>query len=309
MKICSLLPSATEILYLIGAGDNVVGVTHECDFPPEARSKPIVVKSLISHDAHNSREVDRMVREALRNQQSLYTVDVERIATLAPEIIITQDLCEVCAIDQRQILRAFAHLPSKPEIVSLHPHTLEDVLQNILRVGGATGHTVQATAVVTQLRQRIAAVRRQVAQATSVPRVVCLEWLEPLMNAGHWVPEMVKLAGGIEPLSRIGEPSVRITWEDVMRVEPQILVLMPCGFSIERATRELDVLTRRPGWSDVPAVRDGRVYLTDASAYYNRSGPRLVEGLEILAELIHPELCHHLIPAGAVKALTEIASA
>lgn len=303
MRICSLLPSGTEILYALGLGDQVVGVSHECDYPPDALSKLKVVRTHIESARASSDEIDDAVRRSLERGESLYRVDGEALAQVRPDLIVTQELCEVCAIDEREVSEALRHLPYRPQVVSLHPHTLEELLAEIPLVGERTGRRREAEQLVASLRERIARVRERLSGIAERPRVFCLEWLKPPMASGHWVPEMVELAGGTEVLGRAGEPSRYVTGEEVAAARPEVVVLMPCGFSIERTRRELPLLTAQPWWTSLPAVRRGRVTLVDGPAYFNRSGPRLVDGIELLAGLLHPDRCGGLIPPGSIEPL------
>jgi iron complex transport system substrate-binding protein len=282
MRICSLLPSATEIAFALGLGDEVVGVTHECDYPPEAQTRRVVVRSAIEPARHTSAEIDRMVGERLGTNQSLYTLDLEGFSAAAPDVVITQDLCEVA--------RAAENLPRRPKIVSLAPATLGDVLKDITTVGDAAGRKAAAVALVADLRRRIQRVREAVARSDRKPRVACIEWTDPIYPAGHWVPEMVELAGGTDGLGNKGAPAERVAWEPIRAYAPEVIILMPCGFGVERAAREAPSLAGLDGWSELPAVRSGRVYAVNGSAYFNRPGPRLVDGIEILAAVIHPKI-------------------
>lgn len=299
MRICSLLPSATETLFALGLGEELVGVTHECAFPPDACQKPRVIQSLIQHEA-SSPHIDRMVRESLAQRRSVYRIDEPLLRRLAPDLVITQELCEVCALDAASVRQVVAALPSHPTIVSLHAHTVAQALDDILQIGHATEHLVGATRLVASLRARIEHVRERVAKAGTRPRVLCLEWMDPLMTCGHWVPEMVELAGGREVLGQVGQPSRRIEWTQILEAQPEQLILMPCGFSIERIKQELPQLCAQPGWYRLPAVQEGLVFLVNGPAYFNQSGPRLVDGIEVLAGLFHPE-CAIALPQGAAE--------
>jgi iron complex transport system substrate-binding protein len=290
MRICSLLPAATEIAFALGLGDDVVGVTHECDYPVEARRKPVVVRSLIDSNQMTSLEIDRWVSERIGNNQGLYRIDEERLREAAPDVILTQGLCDVCAIDYKQVVSASETLVRKPKIVSLTPNCLNDVLHDLLRVGEATGQSQQAEQVIGDLEQRISAVRDRVAKSSASPRVACLEWFNPVYAAGHWVPEMVEIAGAEDVLGRSGEPSARVKWQTVVESAPEIIVLMPCGFDVARTLGEAPALKRLAGWYDLPAVKAGNVYAVNGHAYFSRPGPRLVDGLEILAHIIQPEI-------------------
>ncbi len=290
MRICSLLPSATEIAFALGLGDEVVAVTHECDYPPEARQRRVVVKSAVD-SAADSAAIDRAVRERVQAGRGLYALDHQGFRAAQPDFIITQDLCEVCALDLSEVERAADALPHKPKIVSLAPSTLGDVLDDIARVGAAAGREAAAGALVSDLRARIERVRELTSRSDTRPRVACVEWIEPIYPAGHWVPEMVEIAGGIDGLGRKGAPAKPVPWENALRAyAPEVVVLMPCGFGLERAAAEAPALARLAGWRDLPAVKAGRVFAVNGSAYFNRPGPRLVDGVEILAALIHPEI-------------------
>jgi iron complex transport system substrate-binding protein len=289
MRICSLLPSATEIAFALGLGDEVVGVTHECDYPADARQKPILVRSLIDPSRMTSLEIDSWVSERLRSNQALYTLDEERLRAATPDVILTQGLCDVCALDYREVVSAAQALPKKPKVVSLTPSSLTDVLADIIRVGEATDRRKDAESLCQNLTRRISTVRERAALSTGRSRVACLEWFDPIFAAGHWVPEMVDLAGGSDCLGQKEKPSAKIEWQSVVESRPDIVVLMPCGFDAQRATLEAASLKKRAGWHDLPAVKTGRVYAVNGSAYFSRPGPRLVDGLEILANIIHPE--------------------
>jgi iron complex transport system substrate-binding protein len=301
MRICSLLPGATEIAFALGLGEELVGVTHECDYPPEARHKPVVVRTSIDSHRMTSLEIDRAVSERVRNNQSLYTIDETRLREAAPDIILTQGLCDVCAIDYSEVVAAGETLPHKPKIVSLAPNSLNDVLSDIRRVGEATGQSDKAEMFVRELEHRIAAVRDRAAQSSIRPRVACLEWFDPIYFAGHWVPEMVELAGGDDVLGREGERSDKIAWDKVVELAPDLIVLMPCGYDVQRTLNEVSLLKKREGWRDLPAVATGKVYAVNGHALFSRPGPRLVDGLEILANLIDPEIFPVQVPPDSVQ--------
>ncbi|HEX7124442.1 MAG TPA: cobalamin-binding protein [Thermodesulfobacteriota bacterium] len=288
MRIVSLLPSATEILFLLGLGDQVVGVSHECDYPAEAASRPALVRPAVDPTLPSA-EIDRQVSARLAAGQGLYLLDEARLADLAPDLVVTQALCDVCAVRHDEVLEAAARLPSRPAVVSLLPSNLADVMGDIRRVAEATGRVREAARVVADLEARIDAVRQRVAGADR-PVTAAIEWLDPIMIGGHWVPEQVSIAGGTDPLGRAGVPSAKVEWQAVVDARPEALVLMPCGFDRERTTREAPAVSRRPGFADLPAVRAGRVFAVNGHAYFNRPGPRLVDGIELLAHLLHPEL-------------------
>ena len=290
MRICSLLPSATEIAFALGLGDDVVGVTHECDYPHEARQKPIVVRSLIDANPMSSAEIDGWVSKRLRGNPSLYGIDEDKFREAAPDLILTQELCEVCAVDYNEVAAAAKSLKEPATILALSPHCLTDVLRDIERVGAVTARADAARALVQRSHERIERVRQTAARSNTRPRVACLEWFDPVYAAGHWVPEMVELAGGFDALGRREEPSARVEWTQVLDSVPEIIVLMPCGFELRRTIQESAVLRKLPGWNHLPAVKNGHVYGVNGSAFFSRPGPRLVDGLEILARIIHPEI-------------------
>ncbi len=298
MRICSLLPGATEVVAALGLSDALVAISHECDYPPEIRPKPVVIKSAVDPQRTSSPAIDRQVREAMRNGDGLYRIDESLLNSVSPDLIITQSLCDVCAVTPTEVQRALAGLKRKPRVLSLDPTDLESVFRDIGAIGSATGSDAQARRLVQGLKDRIARVQALV-QEEPRRRVACIEWLEPLYCAGHWVPEMVSLAGGVDLLATAGAPSARIAWDQVLAATPDVLVLMPCGFDIDRTCSELDLLTSRPGWNDLPAVRHKEVYAVEGAAYFNRSGPRLVDGVELLAVLFHSHRFGKRFPEGA----------
>ena len=286
MQICSFLPAATEILYALGLGESVAGVTFECDYPPEARKKPVVLDTVLAHSL-TAAEVDRTVHEFSTHGESLYRVQTDLLRKIRPDLIVTQELCDVCAVDKSEVAKALHELPSAPKIVSLTPHTLEDVWRDIEVVGEATNRQEQAKQLVAELRKRVEHVKQY--SYTHRPRVLSLEWLSPPFNGGHWVPEMVELAGGIDPLGKVGEFSVEFSWEKIIACDPDIVLVMPCGYDLERAMREYRETQFPPQWKELKAVRSGNVFAVHANAYFSRPGPRLATGLEIMAMLFHPE--------------------
>ncbi len=301
MRIVSLLPSATEIVYLLGLGDQLTGVSHECDYPPAALGKRKIIRPAFDSSELTSYEIDAQVRTTYAEGEGIYHLDLEALKAADPDLILTQELCDVCAPPYQDVLQVVTKLPRKPEVLSLDPQRLGDVLKDVERVGEATGRLREAEAAVTSLKERIEIVAERTATDTQPPKVVCLEWLDPLMASGHWIPEMVGLAGGIEPLGNLGSPSRRVEWEQVVSCAPEILILMPCGFAVDRVLDEIHLLTRLAGWDGLSAVQREKVFAVNGHAYYNRSGPRLVDGLEILAHLIHPELFPGPAPDGALK--------
>lgn len=286
-RICSLLPSATEIVYALGLEDRLAAVTHECDFPPQVASKPHITSSVIDSEGMTAVEIDQAVRDSLADQATIYYLDHDLLARLEPDLILTQELCDVCAVGPPIVQEAIASLPARPRVVSLEPHTLGQMLGSILLVGRLTGTEDRARDLVSRLTERIDGVRKAVAAEPRVP-VLTLEWVDPLFVGGHWVPEMVEIAGGYDVLGQIGSPSRAVSWDDVVGAEPQVIVAMPCGFGLERSIQELRASHLPPAWNELPAVRSGEVYVVDGSSYFNRPGPRLVDGLEIMAAILHP---------------------
>jgi len=294
MRICSLLPSATEILYALGLGDSVVGVTHECDFPPEAAAKLALIRPRVDPKAAPA-EIDRQVSELVARGESIYAVDAELLAKLAPDLIVTQDLCHVCAASPDDLATALTRLPKMPRVLSLTPHGLADVWRDIRRVGIATDRSERAEDLAALLEGEVAAIAAKAAQGGTLPRVLCLEWLEPYYVGGHWVPEMVALAGGEDVLGRAGEASFRVTAEQVVESRAEVVVVMPCGYGVERAAEEFRAVRCAPEWRGLPAVREGRVFAVDANGYFSRPGPRLAQGVEMLARIFHPGLFANVV--------------
>ncbi|MGH2501392.1 MAG: ABC transporter substrate-binding protein [Ktedonobacterales bacterium] len=288
--IISLLPSATEILFALGLGDAVCAVTHECDFPAAALRKPHITRSLLAPNL-SSGEIDAAVRAQLvADAHSLYTIDRALLAEIAPTLIVTQRLCEVCAVAYDEVLEAVRSLPMRPAVINLEPERLDDVLADIVRVGAATGRQAAAATLLADLRGRIAAVRERVARATSRPRVAFIEWIDPIFCGGHWNPELIALAGGEDSIGRVGERSQQVEWSQVTAYQPEVMVIAACGFTEERSRQDEPLLRAYPGFADLPCAHAGRVHFVDGAAYFSRPGPRLVESLELLARLIHPEL-------------------
>jgi iron complex transport system substrate-binding protein len=296
VRIVSLLPSATEIVCALGLIEDLVGISHDCDYPPEVKGKPVLSAAVVN-PSWPSEEIDAAIRGQVHRGTSVYHLDAKLLQALNPDLILTQELCRVCAPSFTEVVQAARILDAAPRIVSLEPNTLEEILQTILLVGDLTGRRAQAEALVQDLRNRIERVGRMPWKER--PRVACIEWLEPVFIAGHWVPEMVALAGGVDGLGEPGKPSYPVDWQAVVDYRPEVIVLMPCGFDAERTLREVNVLERLPGWEDLPAVRNGQVYATDASSFFNRPGPRVIDGLEILANILHPDQIVFPTPAGS----------
>jgi iron complex transport system substrate-binding protein len=298
MRIVSLLPSATEIICELGLRDQLVGVTHECDYPRSVMSLPKVTKTLIPVDA-TSREIDALVRDKLGAQSALYTLDMETLERLAPDLIVTQALCDVCAVSEDEVKNAACSLPTGPRVVNLEPETLGEVLACIRQVARAVGDESLADPVIDRLQGRVDAVIARSRRVRERPRVALLEWLDPPFSTGHWNPELIRLASGVDGLGREGERSVTLRWEQVIEWQPEVVIISCCGFTAERAVEETHVLREVSGWSELPAVRNGRVHVTDGASYFSRPGPRLVDSLELLAHLIHPDV--HALPSWVQK--------
>lgn len=292
-RIASLLASATEILYALGLGEHVVAVSHECDFPPAARAKPCGTFTNIAVAA-GSQAIDNQVRDLLTAGLPLYEIDRALLASLAPDLIVTQAQCDVCAVKYDDVMEFVHHEPAllQTQVVALNPTRLEDLFADIERVARVTGRLDQAEFYVAQLRGRVAAVRERTwsIDPERRPVVGCIEWTEPLMLAANWMPDLIELAGGTQPFTRAGVHSTCSSWDDFFAADPDCVILMPCGFDLQRTLVEARKLDRRPEWARLKAVRTGRVFAVDGNAYFNRSGPRLVESLEILARLLHPQL-------------------
>jgi iron complex transport system substrate-binding protein len=289
MRIVSLLPSATDIVCSLGLREDLVGRTHECDWPPGVESvRAVTSDALVTHEM-TSREIHDAIGGAVHSGSSIYTLDEQALHELDPDLVLTQELCEVCAVSYKDVQRAARVMDADTKIVSLEPHSIDDILSHVELVGRLTRTEAEAREVVADARARLAALR-DATRNRAKPRVVCIEWLDPIFVGGHWVPEQVDYAGGVDVLGPRNEPSPEVPWSAVLDAEPEVLVLMPCGMPIERTVNELDLITSRPAFDDLPAVRNNRVYVVDASSYFNRPGPRVIKGAEILFGLFHPDL-------------------
>src|SRR5713226_2608260 len=287
MRICSLLPSATEIAFALGLGDQVVAVSHECDYPPAASSRPVLTKSAIHQKIHRSLEIDREVEQ---HGGDIYEIDEKLLEQLKPDLILTQELCHVCAVSYTKVKEAARVLDADTKIVSLEPSNLEDIIDNIRLVGRIAGRLSQAEKLASLLSQRIEQVKEKTQPVERRPRVAFMEWLQPPWIGGHWIPQMIDYAGGVDGLGNLGEPSQRIDWDRVVEYQPEIIVLSPCGFDVQQVLAEVHALSAYSGWDKVPAFHSSNIYAVNASAYFSRPGPRIVDGLELLAHVIHPEL-------------------
>jgi iron complex transport system substrate-binding protein len=282
MRIVSLLPAATDLVATLGRLPDLVGRTHECDWPPgEIDHVPVVTRAEFDPDALSSREISEAVGGARHSGSALYTLDSAQLAAAKPDVVLTQDLCDVCAVSYQRVSEAVRTMDTGTLVVSLEPATIEGVFDCLRRVGEVLEVPERAEKEIEALRKRLDALQKVRAR----PRVVALEWLDPIWPAGHWVPEQIALAGGQPLLAEAGEHTRPVEWDAVVDAQPDVLLLLPCGFAPERTRQELPALARNPGWADLPAVRNGRVHVLDGPAYFNRPGPRVVDGAEILAEI------------------------
>jgi len=289
MRIISLLPSATEMVFAVGMGDSLVGVTHECDYPAEALHIPHVTSSNIPAGL-SSEEIDRMVSSNLITQGTLYELNQTLLEELAPDLILTQRLCDVCAVAFDKVQEVAANLSSKPQVVNLEPHCLEDILENIRQVGSLVQASERAEKVAASYEKRIAAIQQKTAALTNRPRVFCMEWVKPAYCGGHWMKKLVEIAGGVDDLANPGKPSYRIDWKRVLEFAPEVMVLTCCGYKLPKVIQEAKTLLEFDGIDELPAVKNRRVYATNGSDYFSRPGPRIIDSLEILAHLVHPEI-------------------
>ena len=294
MRICSLLPSATEVIALLGLSNELVGISHECDYPPSVKKVPIMVEPMISPHGLSSDDINRQVRQLVASGQRLYRLNDHLLRQARPDLILSQDLCHVCAVTPDQLHDAICSLPQQPAVLTLNPSTVHDVIDDVVRIGDAAGRSAEGHRLAAQLRDRLDAIRTQLADISHRPRVVCIEWLSPLYVAGHWVPEMVQLSGGQDVLAQPGSPSRVVTWDEVLAAAPDILIVMPCGFSVKQTQTELFSMMQRPGHWRLSLNLAQRTFLVDASSYFSRPGPRLIDGIELLAAILHPSDHNHI---------------
>ena len=295
MRIVSLLPSATEIICELGLGDQLVGVSHECDYPAFVRRLPKVTRTSIP-PAATSQQIDAAVREKLKTESALYSLDAVTLERLQPDLIVTQTLCNVCAVAESEVRAAACELPHQARIVNLEPTRLAGVFDCLRLVGEAAGISDRAEQAIAKLRARVEAVETRTRTSAARARVVFLEWIDPPFCAGHWTPELIRLAGGVELLGREGEPSRTISWDEIVNADPEVLFVACCGFDADRTKQDLTILSCQPGFDRLSCAQSGRVYWSDGSAYFNRPGPRLVDSLEIVAHALHADV--HPLPPG-----------
>ncbi len=294
MRICSLLPSATEVIASLGLSNELVGISHECDYPPSIRHLPIMVEPVIPPHGLASADIDTRVRQLVASGQRLYRLKDQLLRQAQPELILSQDLCHVCAITPDQLQDAISSMPQQPTILTLNPSSVLDVINDVVRIGDAAGRSAEGHRLAAHLHDRLDAVHRRLQTISHRPRVVCIEWLSPLYVAGHWIPEMVQRAGGLDVLAQPGNPSRVGTWDEILAADPDVLIVMPCGFSVKKTHTELLQLMQHPDqWRLSPALTE-HTYLVDASSYFSRPGPRLIDGIELLATILHPSDHDHI---------------
>jgi iron complex transport system substrate-binding protein len=308
MRIVSLLPSATEILFALGLGDEVIGVSHECDFPAEARERRVVIHSRLPHGL-SALEVDTLVREFMARGESLYSVDAEILRELDPDLVVTQDLCHVCSASPEDLAAVIRDFEEPPKVLCLNPQNLSDVWRDVMQVAQATSRVAAAEKLLQEIHERLDGLQRQIEKVAARPRVAFLEWLEPFYVGGHWVPEMIALAGGEDVFGRLGTASFRVEMKDVLAAAPDVIVVSPCGYDAEQARKEYGAMTWPREWQTIPAVANGRVYAFEANSYASRPGPRLSTGVEALAKIFHPQIMVSDNAARGFQKMTERAQA
>ncbi|MFC0518791.1 cobalamin-binding protein [Mucilaginibacter angelicae] len=288
-KIVSLLPAATEIICALGLEENLVGRSHECDFPASVKYLPVCTEANFP-DGLSSADIDVKVKEILADALSVYSVKREQIKALAPDVVVTQAQCEVCAVSLKDVEEALEnYLDKQARIISLQPNSLEDIFNDITTIANALAVPQAGADLLESLQERVDIIKHKLKFIDSKPTVACIEWLEPIMISGNWVPGLVNIAGGTPVLVQAGKHSPYIEWDDILQQDPEIIVVMPCGFSIERTMREINLLLDRPGFASLKAVKNDRLYIADGNQYFNRPGPRIVDSIEILAEIIRPK--------------------
>ena len=287
------------MVYALGIGDRLTGVTHECDFPSDAKSKPVVSHPVIDLAGMTTEQIDAAISARIQRGESIYEIDELLLRDLEPDLIVTQDLCQVCAPSGNELSRALESLDAAPEVLFMSPNSVEDIQRNILELSVATGRDEAGNALVSEGASRLQNVRHAVRRAEKRPRVFCAEWVDPIFSSGHWLPQMVEIAGGFEGLGRSGSDSRRVTWSEVVEWSPEVVIVSPCGFHLSGAMEQARALQSLPEWNELPAVKTGRVYAVDADSYFARPGPRIIDGTELLAHLIHPAVASWIGPPDA----------
>lgn len=300
MKICSFIPGATEVIAALGLENQLVGITHECDFPPSIRRVPVMIEPLVEVEHTTSAEIDQQVRELVAAGSPLYRLNEAAFLQAQPDLILIQDLCHVCSVTPDHLTRAMHSLPRRPDVLPLSPTSVDDMIRDVERIAQAVDAPEQGKRLAADLRHRLEQVRSRTEQH-SRPRVVCLEWLDPLYVAGHWVPDMIDLAGGQDVLGSKGTPSQQTTWHDVETAQPDVVVVMPCGYSIDRTIKELGRVGHARGAWQRATESWPNLYIVDAGSYFSRPGPRLVDGVELLAAMLHPRHDHPIDHTKAIK--------
>lgn len=302
-RVVSFLPSATELLYELGAGDALVGVTHECTYPEAAKTKPKIIRSVFDPNTMTSRQIDKTVSELARSGKDLFTVDEESLRAAEPDLIIAQGTCAVCSAYTNEVSKALQILGNRPQVEVLDPHSLEDILESVVKVARLVGLEESGSRLVESLQKRIDSVKRT--RFGIKPKVLCIEWVEPFFTSGHWVPQMVEIAGGQNLVSNKGESSRRMTLGEIESADPDVIVMMPCGFDTERTAGECaSSLSNNAQWKNLRAVRDGRVYGVDANSYFSKPSIRTITGIEILAKILHPAEFSGSVPDGSFTSIT-----
>lgn len=305
LRIASFLPAATEMVYLLGLGERLVGVTHECDFPPPARKKPVLVDCALDLAGKTAGEIDAAVAECLGSGRSLYLVDEAKLRQAAPNLLITQDLCQVCGPSGNEVSQVLKTLNPPPEVLWQTPKNFADMLSVLRELGRHTGRLEVAEDWAAAAERKVAGIAAKSARLPRRTRVSFIEWVEPLFSGGHWIAQMLHWAGGEDSNAREGQNSARLAWESIRDFQPEVIIVSPCGFKLDKALTHASHLRARPGWSELPAVRQGKVFAVDADSYFARPGPRLVDGVELLAHLIHPQDSAWAGPADAYQRIDE----
>jgi len=285
-RIVSFLPSATEIIYLLGSQDILLGVTHQCNYPNEAKNKPQVIRSVFNSESMTSLQIEEKIQELSRLQNDVFLINYELLKKIQPDLIISQGLCDVCSPHNKEIDKAIQFLNNKPDTLVLDPHTVDDIIQNVMDIAHSVGKEHKGLEIKDSLIKRIEKISTS---KNKKPKVICLEWIDPLYLCGHWVPQMVEIAGGINGISKIGQRSHKIELSQISQFDPDILIMMPCGFDIDKILGEYGSLQKNHEWNSLKAVQDGMVFAVDALSYFSRPSPRIITGIEILSKIINPD--------------------